>query len=86
MIFTVSLLAKIFIRQKGEFSFPEGTEIPEIEIEIPKEKKNGDFSSNIAMKITKLVRKAPRDTATLLADAFNLENTYVEKVEIAMPC
>lgn len=71
--------------QKGEFSFPEGTEIPEIEIEIPKEKKNGDFSSNIAMKITKLVRKAPRDTATLLADAFNLENTYVEKVEIAGP-
>ncbi len=71
--------------QKGEFSFPEGTEIPEIEIEIPKEKKNGDFSSNIAMKITKLVRKAPRDTATLLVDAFNLQNTYVEKVEIAGP-
>ena len=29
----------------------------EIEIEIPKEKNHGDFSSNIAMKLTKILRK-----------------------------
>jgi len=57
------------LEEKKVFKFEPGYLVP-IEIEIPKEKKNGDFSSNIAMKITKMVQKNPRETATLLLENF----------------
>ena len=57
----------------------------EIEIEIPKEKSHGDFSSNIAMKLTKVLRNAPAKIAASLIEAMNTEGTYIEKVEIAGP-
>ena len=62
--------ALVSLEEKGEISFGDQGFNQEIEIEIPKEKKNGDFSSNIAMKITKLVKKAPVVTANLLLDNF----------------
>jgi len=77
--------ALVSLEEKGEISFDDQGFNQEIEIEIPKEKKNGDFSSNIAMKITKLVKKAPVVTANLLLDNFAFENTYIEKAEIAGP-
>ncbi|MBE7038848.1 MAG: arginine--tRNA ligase [Ruminococcaceae bacterium] len=72
------------LEEKKVFKFEPGYLVP-IEIEIPKEKKNGDFSSNIAMKITKMVQKNPRETATLLLENFDLEGTYIERCEIAGP-
>lgn len=72
------------LEEKKIFKFEPGYLVP-IEIEIPKEKKNGDFSSNIAMKITKMVQKNPRETATLLLENFDLEGTYIERCEIAGP-
>ncbi len=57
----------------------------EIEIEIPKEKNHGDFSSNIAMKLTKVLRCAPAKIALSLIDAMDTEETYIEKIEIAGP-
>ena len=30
-------------------------------IEIPNDKKNGDFSTNIALELTKLLKKNPRE-------------------------
>ena len=32
-------------------------------IEVPNDKKNGDFSTNVAMELTKILRKNPRDIA-----------------------
>lgn len=57
----------------------------EIEIEVPKEKDHGDFSINTAMKLTKLLRKNPRETAQKIVDGINFENTYIERAEIAGP-
>ncbi|MBQ4527123.1 MAG: arginine--tRNA ligase [Clostridia bacterium] len=57
----------------------------EIETEIPKEKTHGDFSSNIAMKLTKILRNSPVNIAKALIDSMNTENTYIEKIEIAGP-
>ena len=34
-------------------------DIPEIKVEIPKDDKNGDYSTNIAMVLTKLARRNP---------------------------
>lgn len=73
------------LEDKKIFKFDEQGYLLPIEIEIPKDKKNGDFSSNIAMKITKLVKKNPRETASLILDNIDLDGTYVEKCEIAGP-
>lgn len=72
------------LEDKKVFKFEQGYLVP-IEIEIPKDKKNGDFSSNIAMKITKMVKKNPRETAELLLENFDLEDTYIDRCEIAGP-
>ena len=57
----------------------------EIETEIPKEKSHGDFSSNIAMKLTKVLKTSPAIIAKAIIDGMNTEDTYIEKVEIAGP-
>ncbi|MDP4180143.1 MAG: arginine--tRNA ligase [Bacillota bacterium] len=59
--------------------------VPEILIEIPREKEHGEFSTNVAMQITKQAKKAPRQTAEIIIKNMNLENTYIEKVECAGP-
>ena len=46
----------------------------EIEIEIPKEKKYGDFSVNTAMKLTKILRTAPALTVISLLAASSKVN------------
>ena len=43
-------------------------DIPEIKIEIPKDPKNGDYSSNIAMVLTKIAKRNPREIAQAIVD------------------
>lgn len=60
-------------------------DVPEIVIEVPREKEHGEFSTNVAMQITKMVRKAPRQTAETIINNMDLEGTYIDKVECAGP-
>lgn len=73
------------LEEKKEIKFDEQGYVVPIEIEVPKDEKNGDFSSNIAMKITKLVKKPPRALAELFLENFDLSGTYIERAEIAGP-
>lgn len=57
--------------------------MPKFNIEIPADKKNGDFATNIAMVSAKAFRLPPRKIAELICNNINLENTYFEKFEIA---
>ncbi len=57
----------------------------DIEIEIPADRKNGDFSVNTAMKLTKIAKRPPREIAAALVDAMETEGTYIDKIEIAGP-
>lgn len=57
----------------------------DIEIEIPADRKNGDFSVNTAMKLTKIAKRPPREIATALVDAMQTDGTYIDKIEIAGP-
>ncbi len=68
----------------GKIKFPQGY-LVEIETEIPKDKKNGDFSTNTAMKLTKVLGMPPRAIAELMLEAFDLEDTYIDRAEIAGP-
>ncbi len=55
----------------------------EIIIEIPKNNLNGDYSSNIAMQLSKELHKNPREIAMILQE--QIEGEQIEKIEIAGP-
>lgn len=57
--------------------------IEEIEdgVEIPNDKKNGDYSF-ICFKIAKILKKSPIEIAKKIEEELNLENTIFEKVEV----
>lgn len=56
-----------------------------IMIEIPKDNSKGDYSTNIAMRLTKILRQSPQIIATKLVEELNKKLTNVDKVEIAGP-
>lgn len=68
--------------QKGEFDLKE---VPEIVVEVPREKVHGDFATNIAMVLTKKLKRNPRLIAQAIVDNANYEGTYIENIEIAGP-
>lgn len=76
--------ALAMLEDQGKIKFPQG-HLVEIETEIPKDKKNGDFSTNTAMKLTKVLGMPPRAIAELMLEAFDLEETYIDRAEIAGP-
>lgn len=60
-------------------------ELPQFIIEKPSDKKNGDFSSNIAMAGARAFHTAPRAIAQAIKDNIKFENDLIENVEIAGP-
>lgn len=60
-------------------------EVPEIKIETPKDSTNGDYSTNIAMVLTKIARKNPRKIATQIVENLDTTKANVKKVDIAGP-
>lgn len=64
-------------------TLPEA-ELPDFVIETPKDEKNGDFSTNLAMQLTRILRQNPRKIAEAIADGIDLPG-LVERVEIAGP-
>lgn len=53
-------------------------------VEIPKDTKNGDFSTNVAMRLTKLLKRKPQDIAQEIVEEL-LKADFIDKVEIAGP-
>src|SRR5699024_7009780 len=60
-------------------------EIPEIKIEISTVNKNGDYSTNIAMVLTKIAKRKPREIATASVENLDTTAAQVEKVDIVGP-
>ena len=54
-------------------------------VELPKDKSNGDYTSNFALAGAKALKMRPRDLAQLLADHLQLEGSYFSRAEIAGP-
>ncbi len=59
--------------------------MPAFIIEVPKDKSNGDYSSNVAMAGAKCFRKAPRQIAEIIVSHLDLSDTLFERCEIAGP-
>ncbi len=80
-----SLIKKsIKILQKEEI-FPK-FDIPEVKIEYPQEKAHGDYSTNVAMVVSKKIKKNPIEIAKTLASRLQvLGSGLFEKVEVKKP-
>ena len=53
-------------------------------IEIPKDKIHGDYSTNIAMRLAKILHNSPINIANSLKDGF-LNNSLIKEVEVVNP-
>ncbi|MCC3648256.1 arginine--tRNA ligase [Cytobacillus oceanisediminis] len=60
-------------------------QIPDVILEIPKEKSHGDYSTNMAMQLARVAKKAPRMIAEELIASFDSSKASIEKIEIAGP-
>ncbi len=58
---------------------------PEIIIERPKEKVNGDFSTNIAMILASQTRMNPRKISASLIANLKQDSSFIDKVDVAGP-
>lgn len=65
-------------------SLPE-VELPEIPVEVPREKGFGDFSTTVVMQAAKQLRMPPGKAAEILIQAMDLADTYIDKAECAGP-
>lgn len=63
----------------------DASEMPEVKIETPKDNKNGDYASNIAMVLTKLAKRNPREIAQAIVDNLDTTKAHVKEVAIAGP-
>ena len=55
----------------------------EVFFEIPKDQANGDYSTNIAMRLARALRKAPRDIANTIISNIDLKEYHLEKLDVA---
>ncbi|MBS4223472.1 arginine--tRNA ligase [Lederbergia citrea] len=60
-------------------------EMPDVILETPKDKANGDYSTNMAMQLARIAKKAPRMIAEQIQANFNRSKASIEKIEIAGP-
>ena len=65
-------------------AFPD-LSLPEIILEVPREKEKGDFATTVAMTMAKSAHMAPRAIAEKILEHLDLSKTSAESVEIAGP-
>ncbi|MEE0510479.1 MAG: arginine--tRNA ligase [Peptococcaceae bacterium] len=59
-------------------------ELPDFVIETPKDEKNGDFSTNVAMQLTRIMRQNPRKIAEAIVNGIALPD-LIDHIDIAGP-
>ncbi len=73
-----------YIRNAIIEALPPVSELEQpVEIEIPRSPEHGDLSTNIAMRLSRPLKKAPRVIAEELIERLKLSPDMVEKVDIA---
>ncbi|OIK16070.1 arginine--tRNA ligase [Bacillus sp. MUM 116] len=60
-------------------------QLPDVILETPKEKVHGDYSTNMAMQLARVAKKAPRMIAEALIENFDRSKASIEKIELAGP-
>ncbi|MBO8175932.1 arginine--tRNA ligase [Aeribacillus pallidus] len=60
-------------------------QLPEVLLEKPKEKSHGDYSTNMAMQLARIAKKAPRMIAEDIVQHLDQQQASIENIEIAGP-
>ncbi|MCY7899966.1 arginine--tRNA ligase [Bacillus inaquosorum] len=63
----------------------EESQIPNVILETPKDKTHGDYSTNMAMQLARIAKKAPRQIAEEIVAHFDKGKASIEKLDIAGP-
>ncbi len=79
---TVEIIQKALEAIKATWGLQQ---IPDIDIEIPRQASQGDIATTVAMGLTKILKRPPRDIAEELLPRIKEQNGPFEKVEIAGP-
>ena len=56
-----------------------------IVVEVPKKREQGDFSTNIAMQLTKVLKNNPRNIAEKIVEVLSKNTNEIKTIEIAGP-
>ncbi|WP_054951158.1 arginine--tRNA ligase [Numidum massiliense] len=59
--------------------------VPAVVLETPKDKAHGDLATNMAMQLTRIARRNPREIASLLVAHIDQQAASIENIEIAGP-
>ncbi len=62
-----------------------GMDLPAVVLEKPREEAFGDFSTNLAMQMSKQAKKAPVQIAGILLEHLDTSGTFITKVQVAGP-
>lgn len=60
-------------------------EVPEVVLEVPKEKAHGDLATNMAMQLARIAKKNPRQIAEELVRRIHREKAFIKEIQIAGP-
>lgn len=55
----------------------------EIFFDIPKDNENGDYSTNIAMRLARILKKSPQEIALALIDKIGLQKNHLKALKMA---
>ena len=80
---SIEVELKQAIQNAVKKAFDLDLDVQNIVVETPKNKDHGDFSSNVAMQLTRQLHQNPRMIAQSILDTFSLE--MFSNVEIAGP-
>ena len=69
-------------KENGDFQFET---LPDFSVDVPKDRKNGDYAVNAAMVWAKALHKAPRMIAETLISGIDFSGSYIDRAEIAGP-
>ncbi|MBR3560181.1 MAG: arginine--tRNA ligase [Oscillospiraceae bacterium] len=78
------LTKQAYAAAAAEGLLPEGVETP-VNVEIPKDTANGDYTTTFCLAAAKAMKKSPREVAQALTGKMALDGTYFTSVEIAGP-
>lgn len=78
-------LKKVLQKAIIDLGYVEEYNLEQIVIEIPKDKTHGDYSTNLAMQLTRILRRNPREIAQSMIDVLDLDAGHIDHVEIAGP-
>lgn len=68
-----------------EAKLADEASIPEVMLETPRSKENGDYATNIAMQLTKIAKQPPRAIAEAIVQHVDKESASIEAIDIAGP-